>query len=75
MKEVEEEMPTGFRKALPAEVPPTVRVGDASVQVEVPPERKQPPVVKHVPGLQDFVHGEKRRRLECWVGRNTRQAW
>ena len=40
VKEVEEEMPKGVRKAPPTKFPPTMRVGDESAQFKVPPQRK-----------------------------------
>ena len=42
VRDVQEEMPRGIRKVA-KEVP----VGDESVQVKVPPQRKQPHLVKH----------------------------
>ena len=47
VKDVQEEMPRGIRKVPPKKFPPTRRVGDESVQVKVPPQRKQPHLVKH----------------------------
>ena len=49
IQEVEEEMPKGIRKAPPGKFSPTIRKGDVSMQVKVPPQRKQPPFVKHAP--------------------------
>ena len=43
--EVEEEMSKDIRQAPPTKFPPTMRVGDVSVQVKVPPQRKRPPLV------------------------------
>ena len=45
--EVEEEMSKDIRQAPPTKFPPTTRVGDVSVQVKVPPQRKRPPLVMH----------------------------
>ena len=47
MREEEEEMPKSTRTAPPTKFPPTVRVEDVLVQVKVPPQRKQPLLVKH----------------------------
>ena len=45
--EVEEEISQDIRQAPPTKFPPTTRVGDVSVQVKVPPQRKRPPLVMH----------------------------
>ena len=42
-----------IRKAPPTKFPSTLRVVDVSVQVKVPPQRKQPPLVKHAEGVWD----------------------
>ena len=44
-------MPTGIRKAPPTKLPPTMRMGEGSVKVQVPLLRKQPPLVKYAPGV------------------------
>ena len=48
VKRVEEEMPKGIRKPPPTKFPLTMRVGDVSVQVKAPPQRKQPPLAEGV---------------------------
>ena len=42
--------PNGFGTAPPTKFPPTMRVGEAQVSVEVPPQRQQSPLVKHAAG-------------------------
>ena len=44
------QIPKGIRKAPPTKLPPTMRVRDMSVQVKVPPQRKQSSLVKHAAG-------------------------
>ena len=40
-----------------------MRVGDVSVQVKVPPQRKRPSLVKHAAGVQEAASGSDSRRL------------
>ena len=49
-------------KAPPTTFPPKMRAGDGTVQVKVPPQRKQPPLVEHRHHL-DLMRGEQIRQL------------
>ena len=48
---VDEETPEGIRKTPPTNFPPPNRVGDVSMQVKVPHERKRPLLVRHAAGV------------------------
>ena len=57
VREEAEELPKGIRKAPPTKLPLAMRVGEVQVPVKVPPQRKQPPLVKHAAGVWDAASG------------------
>ena len=54
VNEAEEDMSDGFRKA-PTKLPPTMRMADEVMRVTAPPQRRQPTLIAHAVGQNQFA--------------------